>query len=63
MKCPHCRKAELIAMKVAFPDWTHTCPECGRGWYQDKEGLWHSLFATDKETYSKNGKYLIERRY
>jgi len=60
MKCPHCRRRELVPLKNPLPEWTHTCNVCGRGWHQDKDGNWHSHFATDVEVYSPNGEKLLD---
>lgn len=48
--CPHCNGGRLL--QTSQTDWDYDCKECGRGWEIDMEGNWHSVGATDKETFT-----------
>jgi hypothetical protein len=48
--CPHCNGGRLVQSNAT--DWPYDCKECGRGWEIDKEGTWHSVGATDKESFT-----------
>jgi len=62
MKCPHCRRGELIKkyFNMQLQADFYSCNVCSRGWHQDKEGNWHSHFAADVEVYSPDGKELLD---
>lgn len=63
MKCPHCRRGELAnPLQYHFPEekTVYTCTVCRRGWYQDKEKKWHSMFAADVEVYSEDGETMLD---
>ena len=62
MKCPHCRRGELVKkyFNTQLQVDMYICSVCGRGWTQDKKKRWHSHFAADVEIYSENGHTLID---
>lgn len=62
MKCPHCKRGELVNAyrNIQLNTDFFTCSTCERGWHQDKKGNWHSHFAADVETYSPDGKKMLD---